>query len=145
VLKIRCPSCGTNLYEGYFTFPRCHKCNANALCCRACVSYDPSRGVCVEPTSPIDTVTDPDELPQCGIFKPRVPVADEADRPLGRRFWTYVASGVAAVLVIFAIVLVGIRSASRPRRDDLQTRRDPDGPPSAGGHRGHKQRRGGAS
>ncbi|MFQ6097354.1 MAG: hypothetical protein ACE5O2_06450 [Armatimonadota bacterium] len=116
MLKIRCPNCGTNLYEGYFTFPRCHKCNANALCCRACVSYDAVRGVCIEPTSPIDTVQDPDQMPQCGIFKPQLVVEHEADRPFGRRFWLYVAAGVVAVLLAFAVVIVRMQAATRPRQ-----------------------------
>lgn len=103
MLRLRCPKCGTNLYRGYYKFPVCHQCGTNALSCRGCLSFDPKAGICTDVLSPIDTVQDADAMPDCGRFRPRLAVEDAGDRPLGRRFWLYVA--LAVVVVVFLATL----------------------------------------
>ncbi len=103
MLKLRCPECGTNLYEGYLKFPVCHHCGTNALSCRGCASYDPKTGACTDVVSPITTVADADARPECGRFRPLRELREApADRPATRRLWVYAA--IAVVLVLLALV-----------------------------------------
>ncbi|MFA4043854.1 MAG: hypothetical protein HZRFUVUK_000633 [Candidatus Fervidibacterota bacterium] len=39
MLALRCPRCGTVVYEGHFTFPVCHICHENLRKCRYCRHY----------------------------------------------------------------------------------------------------------
>ncbi len=101
---LQCPSCGLQLYEGHFTFPRCHRCDTLVQTCRYCVSYEAATGRCIEPTSPVESVTDPDALTVCPLFK-QAPVQLEEEAPLfGRSFWIYTGIGLAAVVAIVVLL-----------------------------------------
>lgn len=118
--RLRCPNCGINLYRGYHRFPVCHECGTNAMSCRGCLSFDAQAGVCTDVVSPIDTVQDADALPDCGRFRPRLAAAEAEARPLGRRFWLYVALGVVVVVFLAALAYRYLLAKPRPAEHNMR-------------------------
>ncbi|MGD8237318.1 MAG: hypothetical protein PVH68_02085 [Armatimonadota bacterium] len=116
---LQCPSCGLTLFEGHFSFPRCHACKTLVQSCRHCVSYDEPSGQCVEPTSAVDDVVDPDALTACPLFK-QSEVAIEEEPPLfSRRFLLYAGVGCALVVVIVFLVQYVILAPLRAPAEGL--------------------------
>ena len=119
---LQCPKCGLMLFEGHFTFPRCHRCQTLVQVCRYCVSYDSPSAQCIEPTSAVDNVIDPDALTSCPFFK-QAPVVIEEEPPLFRRgFWLYAGIGAVVVVAIVAVLQYFVLAPLRRPAEGLDAR-----------------------
>ncbi len=119
---LQCPNCGLHLYEDHFSFPRCHRCDTLVQACRHCMSHDHASGQCIEPTSPVEDVVDPDALTTCPFFKQGEVVIEKEPPLFQSRFWLYAGIGAAAVVLLVFLVQHFIVAPLRAPAEGLTAR-----------------------